>query len=228
VQTVRDDDAFSAFLTHPSMGFLPEVALSVTANMQTQGAFEGTMVPVHLRVESPWQEPILVSGGFVGPVELRSVFERRGEESGGLSLDLTYRLHVMGKGEVTQGPWRVEQGARRQDLDAVSFLAVGKDEDEAAAVRVLEAHTPSALLARIGEGRARVEGRDIEVRLGGSERVKLEPPSGQVPVRYVKEDPQGVRVTVERHLDLPRGEVKVHVMLGPRVMETTRVFIPVN
>ena len=228
VQKVRSEEAFTDFLTHPAMAFLPEIALSVTASMQTQGAFEGTMVPVQLRVESPWREPIQVSGGFVGPVELRSVFERWGEDSGGLSLDLTYRLRVMGKGEVTQGPWTVEQGPRRQEVEAVTFLAVGKDEDREAPVQELEAYTPSALLARMGEGRARVVGRDVEVRLGGSERAKLEPQSAQVPVRYVKEDPQGVRVTVERHLNLPGGEVKVHVMLGPRVMETTGVFIPVN
>jgi len=228
VPRVRQDATISAFLTHPAMAFLPKVSLSVTTTMQTQGAFEGTMVPAQLRVESPWQEPIRVTGSFSGPVEMRSVFERWEQNSGGLALDLTYRLRVMGKGEVTQGPWSVEQGTRTEELEAVRFLAVGRDEDGEAPGQVLQAHTPSFLLTRIGEARARVEGRSVDVRLGGSERVKLDPPSARVPVRYVKEDPQGVRVTVERHLDLPKGEVKVHVMLGPRVMETTRVFIPVN
>ena len=228
VQEVRSEIAFAPFLEQEAWAFLPSESLLVTAELPAQGAFEGTMVTARLLMESPWSTPVQVSGEFVGPVAFRSVLERDRAHGGGLFREVTYRLRVMGAGTVVQGPWAIEQEGRREVVEPVTFLAVGKDEEEDGPSVTLSARTPSMLLADMAGARVRAVGGGVDIQLSGSERVRLEPSSSEVPVRYVHESQDGTRVTVERHQGLPAGRIRVDILLGPQVVETQWVLIPVN
>ena len=169
VPDARADPDFAAHLAHPAMAHLA-LPLTVSLGRLPERVFRGSELVVRLTAET--EQPVALSGGVSGPVELvRVVEDHRGD-----AVHLEFTLDTARPGQVAVGPLELSSGDRepasvqRHEVSVVGPDASGRVQPGEV---VLEA--PTQWAAGLTEARPIRRNDTVVVKVAPVDRVQTTP-----------------------------------------------------